>query len=232
MMKSNLNILVSLLAIPVISLLSACGNDGNGPLTEEITSYDIVCLSAFDKQKGSTFTMTKPSGGPLITYTASQIVDTTRLHVGDRCMLAYRTSNQEPYKSGHITALGYSLINNDKLRRPGTSTTAADSDPIYLMSCWMSQDYLNLRLKLPYTQVKRQLYVAIMENSISNEYPECYLYHRLDEPVNTFDREGYLSVDMSPLRSLPGCKGFILKVNNSNLKLDSFKFNLLDYNNL
>ena len=229
MMKTYLNKALTSLAVLASSLLVACSDGSDGPLTEEITSYDIVCLSEFDSKTGSTFTMTKPYGNDLITYIAPQLLDTTLVHVGDRCLLAYRTNNQEPYKSGHITAVGYSLINNDNLRRPGNNITAADSDPIYLMSAWMSQDFLNLRLKLPYTQVGRQLYVAVEERTISDEYPVCHLIHRLDEPVNTFDREGYLSVDMGALRTLPCCKGFILKVNNSNLTTDSFSFKLLNY---
>lgn len=231
MMNRKPALLVTLLTL-LAMILPSCSDSNDGPATEEITSYDIVCLSEFDSKKGSTFTMTKPSGNRLITYSSSQLIDTTIVHLGDRLILAYRTANQEPYKSGHITAVGYSPINNDRLRRPGSSTTVAESEPVYLMSGWMSQDFLNLRLKLPYTQVKRQLYVAVQENTISDEYPVCNLVHHLDEPVNTFDRETYLSVDMSALRTLPHCKGFILKVNNSNLKIDSFTFNLLDYNNL
>ena len=101
-----------------------------------------------------------------------------------------------------------------------------DRDPVYMISAWMSQDYLNIRARLPYDTKERLLAVMVDESSLDNEYPDCYLIHRLEEPVNTFERNYYTSFDMSALRKLPACKGFNLILNNSNLQRDTYKFEL------
>ncbi len=208
---------------------SGCNSD-DGPATEVVTQYDIVCLRTQDKT-GTTFTLTKPAGGNLITYKANQLLDTTKVHVGDRCLLAYQISNGiEPYKNGQIKALGYSTINNDKLRKGSAEEiTNLQHDGIYLMSAWQSEDFLNLRMMLPYTTETRLLTIVADESTLDNEYPDCYLVHQLQEPVNTFDRECYLSVDMSSLRKLESCRGFNLILKNTNLKRDLYHFDLLKY---
>lgn len=228
-MKQISKYTIALLTVIVAWLPTACSSD-EGPATEEVTLYDIVCLRSQEKT-GTTFTMTKPAGTRLITYHSSQLLDTTRVHVGDRCLLAYRTgSGAEAYKSGQITALGYSVITNDKLRKGASEDIAVwDTDAVYMMSVWQSEDFLNMRLKLPYTTAERNLMVVVDESTLGNEYPDCYLIHKLLEPVNTFDREYYLSVDMGALRKKTDCKGFNLVLKNLNLKKDNYHFELLDY---
>lgn len=206
---------------------ASCSNDDGDP-TSEVTLYDIVCLESVSKA-GTTFTLTKPQGSSVITYKTPLVLDTTRIKVGERFMLAYRTSNQAPYLSGNITPVGYSLITNDTLRAGYISKVDNwDRDPVYLLSSWMSQDYLNLRARLPYDTEPRLLAVMIDSLTLDNAYPDCYLVHRLKEPVNTFERSYYISIDMKGLRKLPSCQGFNLILNNSNLERDTYRFDLLN----
>lgn len=208
-----------------VTALTACdGNDGEP--TTEVTSYDIVCLASVDKT-GSSYTLTKPLGSELITYRSHEIMDTTRIKVGSRFMLAYRPADGKPYVSGIIKPLGYSPVTNDTLRRGYISKIDGwDQDPVYLLSNWMSQDYLNLRARLPYDTRARALGVMVDSLTLNAEYPDCYLIHRLESPVNTFDRSYYMSFDMSWLRKLDNCRGFNLILNNSNLKTDRFRYEL------
>lgn len=218
-----------LLLVAIVTVVSACGDDQEGAPTTEATTYDIVCLSEVGNT-GSVFTLTKPQGKQLISYTVNGRIDTTRIKLGDRIMLAYRTSGQEPYKSGGITPLGYSLINNDNLYSGYISKIPDwDKDPVYMISTWMSQDYLNMRVRLPYIDKARVLGVMLDSLTIDNEYPDCYLVHQIVEPINTFDRSYYISVDMRQLHKLANCHGFNLKVNNSNMDIDTYTFTLQKY---
>ena len=226
MKKSLLHIVIALtIALPLALLSSGC-RDGN--MNEVVpTTYDIVCLNQVSKSL-TVFTLTKPGNRDLISYTCNGQFDTTYVKVGQRMLLAYHIPNGGvPYRSGNIEPIGYSLITNDKLRRGNISDVENwDRDPVYMISAWMSQDYLNIRARLPYDTKERLLAVMVDESSLDNEYPDCYLIHRLEEPVNTFERNYYTSFDMSALRKLPACKGFNLILNNSNLQRDTYKFEL------
>ncbi len=205
--------------------LTSCGDDEGKP-TSQATAYDIVCLASVS-ESGSIYTLTKPMGNDLITYRSHEIMDTSRVKVGNRFMLAYLPPDGVPYSPGVIKPLGYSPITNDTLRRGYISKTAGwDNDPVYLMSNWMSQDYLNLRVRLPYDTRARALGVMVDSLTIGAEYPDCYLIHRLESPINTFDRSYYLSFDMSWLRKLDNCRGFNLILNNSNLRTDRYRYEL------
>lgn len=221
-----------LAAIILLPALWGC-NDDNTPLTEEATSYDIVCLSDISNTEGMTFTLTRPGGSELITYRTKYLFKSDALKKGDRLLLAYiPNSGAAPYRSGYITPKGYSTITNDQLRVASLENLSGwDSDPVYMLSAWLSQDYLNIRARLPFTaDTARSLMVVLDEATTGDTYPTCYLAHRLEKPVNTFNRAYYLSVDMSAMRTkLPTARGFILRVNNSNLKTDSYKFEFLNY---
>ena len=208
--------------------VAACSDDGEP--TTNATVYDILCLADVG-QSGSIYTLTKPGSDQLITYHSAERLDTSRIKLHSRFMLAYRVpGGGKPYVSGRIQPIGLSLINNDTLRHGYISKIEGwDRDPVYLLSSWMSQDYLNLRARLPYDTEPRTLQVMVDSLTLTQEYPDCYLVHRLKEPINTFERAYYISIDMSALRELENCKGFNLLLNNSNLETDKYTFTLHDY---
>ncbi|MDE6831863.1 MAG: hypothetical protein K2J07_03930 [Muribaculaceae bacterium] len=213
-------------ALLLLPLLAGC-RDTDSPESVTPAVYDIVCLRHID-QSGSTFTLTKPQSDRVITYTAPQLIDTTLVKVGDRLMLAYSTiPPAEPYQSGHVTALGYSTVYNDPLRA-ATIDSFPDwkRDPVYLLSAWMSEDFLNLRARLTFDDRPRRLFVMVDTLTLDLPYPACYLIHQLSEPIDNFERAYYLSIDMSALRRLPDCRGFRLFLRDSNLMLDSLTFDL------
>ncbi|MDE5607472.1 MAG: hypothetical protein K2I64_00890 [Muribaculaceae bacterium] len=210
----------------LLTMLAGC-RDTDGPESVAPAVYDIVCLrQVYDS--GSTFTLTKPEGDNVITYTCPQLIDTTIVRVGDRLMLSYTPEPPyEPYRSGRVTAHGYSTVYNDPLRG-ATIDSFPDwrRDPVYLLSAWMSEDFLNLRARLTFDDRPRRLFVMVDTLTIDRPYPACYLIHQLDTPVDNFERAYYLSIDMSALRRLPDCRGFRLFLRDSNLMLDSLTFDL------
>ena len=222
----NRTIIYLLLLLTAAGALSTTGCRQDGPDSVEATLYDIVCLSEVSKN-GTRFTLTKPGNDELITYSVNGVLDTTHVKVGERLLLAYRTHNLAPYTSGTITPVGYSLITNDTLTAGYIDrVTDWNRDPVYLTSVWMSQHYLNLRARLPYDTKPRLLTVMVDSLTINDEYPDCYLIHRLEQPVNTFDRSYYMSFDVKSLCDRPSCRGFDLILNNSNLPRDEYRFNI------
>lgn len=215
-----------MLLVTAATAMLTTGCREEGPEQVEATLYDIVCLSEVTKQY-TRFTLTKPGNDDVITYSINGALDTTHVKIGERLMLAYRTNNQAPYTSGFITPIGYSLITNDTITAGYIDDiTDWNRDPVYLTSVWLSQHYLNLRARLPYDTRPRLLTVMIDSLTIDNDYPDCYLIHRLDEPVNTFDRSYYMSFDVSTLFELPDCRGFNLILNNSNMPIDTYTFTI------
>lgn len=198
--------------------------------TAEITLYDIVKLESYG-EAGCTFTMTKPLSAELITLSTPQHIDTSLVHVGNRLLIAYVPSNGEAYTSTRVTLSGYSTILNYDLedtclfpeRFPNW-----DADPVWLMSAWQSGNYLNVRVRLPYSEEPRQF--ALVRNLLETCSPDCpnlYLVHNLDNAdFNTFDRAYYASFDISSLCEDAYIKGFNLILNNSNLKVDTIPFTL------
>ncbi len=212
----------------ILTLLAGC-RDTDGPESVAPAVYDIVCLRQLD-EAGSTFTLTKPGSDRVITYTARELIDTAIVAVGDRLMLSYTPASQAaPYTSGRVTAHGYSTVYNDPLRAATIDSFPGwQRDPVYLLSAWMSEDFLNLRARLTFDDRPRRLFVMVDTLTIDRPYPDCYLIHRLDSPIENFERAYYLSIDMSALRKLPDCRGFKLFLRDSNLMLDSLTFDLKD----
>lgn len=211
----------------VVMAVSSCRDD-NGPASSEATLYDIVCLSAIDKS-GSTFTLTKPDCDRVITYSAGAVIDTAKVAMGDRLMLAYTPDNGVAYTSGRVTVKGYAQINNDRLRIGHIDSIPGwDRDAVYLLSAWMSENYLNLRARITFDTKPRSLFVMIDSATVDTERPVCYLIHRMAEPTVNFERAIYLSVDMSALGKLETCKGFELRLHDTNLNLESMTFDIKD----
>ena len=221
--------LTSLLGTLLITLAATSCSDQPEP-SDTITAYDIVCLESVTSTV-TTFTLTKPNGSELIRYHAAGRFDTTYVKPSQRLMLAYIPALGTPYRSGNIKPIGYSLIHNDSLRHGYiTNHRDWDKDPVYMLSAWMSQDYLNLRARLPYDTHPRVLGLLVDSLTLDTPYPDCYLIHTLDGDVNSFDRNYYMSFDVSSLRHLDNCRGFNLIINNSNMKIDKYIFTLNNNN--
>lgn len=221
---------VAALMVTAVGLFTGCRNEG-GPWEEEVLTYDIVRLASQDKSTGTTFTLTLPDDDRLITYTVNhQTIDTTRVKVGDRLMLAYRLGgNRDPYTSGAIIPVGYSPINNANLTVTEDMAEEYgdwDRDPIYLMSMWRSETCINLHFRLTFSDKKRTFALVMDESEADAEIPTLYVAHTLadGEYRDNFEREGYASFDIDELWGRESCRGVTVTINNSNLPKSTFTF--------
>ncbi len=220
--------LLSLILLATLALLTGCSTDSGEP-TDEIVSYDIVCLKSQDSKAGGVYTLQLPLASSPVTYYAKQLIDTTRIHVGDRLLIAYIAAGK-PYESGNITLRGYSPITNSKLLLgSATDIEGYDRDPVYLLSAWLSGPYLNVKARLPYDESPRRYGVAVDTVALKARpaCPELYLIHSLDEatdPGATFPRAYYASFDLTALLSDPRVETVTLHLNNSNLPDDIIVF--------
>lgn len=208
------------------SLLAGCSSDGDP--SDSAVSYDIVRLEAQKAETGGVYTFQKPESSETVTYTTAQLIDTTRVHVGDRLLIAYVAESGTPYVSGAIRLRGYAPITNSALRKVDAAGIADwDKDPVWLASAWMMGNYLNVRARLPYDATPRRYCVAIDTiNPGPASRPDVYLVHARgdDAPEATFDRMYYASFDMTELLDNEQVEGFTLHVANTNLPLDKLNF--------
>lgn len=216
------------MAIAAASLLGSCAGDTDNPSSEAVC-YDIACLKSQDSKTGAVYTLQLPQAAAPVNYYTKQLIDTSRIHVGDRLLIAYVPAGK-PYESGNISLRGYATITNAKLLRGSAKDIAGyDSDPVYLLSAWLSGPYLNVKARLPYDESPRHYAVAVdtvaMESNPS--HPDLYLIHTLNEatdPGATFPRAYYASFDLTSLLSDPAVEGFTLHLNNSNLPTNALHF--------
>lgn len=213
-----------MVALVATSLLTGCRGDGE-PTTDPV-SYDIVCLrTALDGM--SVFTLSKPGSNETIFYHTDQSLPAGHVKVGDRVLIAYTLQGREPYTSGRITLKGYSILTNLTLKKIDLDTIPAwDADPVYLISSWMSEDFLNMRAGLPYDERPRALAIGVDVNTLDQPRPQCYLIHTRQSLEPTFDRNFYLSADMSPLRQWCTATSFTLNLNDDNLEQRQIQFTL------
>lgn len=218
-MKRGFILLIAgiVLGLPIITEACSDRND----FSEEIVSYDIVKLETQNELLAD-FTLQKPRSSEMVTYRSIPLVDTNLVKIGQCLRIAYIPKNGVPYTSGGIILKGYQPINNDTLRS-GRINNYPDwnRDPVYLLSAWLSGDYLNVHCRLAYDEAPRVLRLLADSLSIDDPMPECYLMHTLKEPVNSFMRAYYISFDISALRAKEGCRGLRLRLNNSNLPVDT-----------
>lgn len=211
-----------------IALVSGCSDDSDGP-TDEIVSYDIACLKSQDSKLGGVYTLQLPLSSTSVTYYTKQLIDTTRIHVGDRLLIAYVPSGK-PYTSGNISLRGYAPITNSKLLFGSeTDIENFDRDPVYLLSAWLSGPYLNVKARLPYDESPRRYGVAVDTVALKKNpgCPEIYLIHELGQATNpdaTFPRAYYASFDLSALLADQAVETITLHLNNSNLPDNTITF--------
>lgn len=203
---------------------TSCGSDDG--YSDTVTVYDIVRLEE-QTELEATFTMQKPLAVETVTYRSFPVIDTAAVHVGDRLLLAYVPTGGVPYVSGAVTVRGYSPINNDTVAAGYISKYPEwNRDGVYLMSAWLSGDYLNIHCRLTYDTEPRLFKLMADSLSIDSQVAECYLMHALKEPADNFKRSYYASFDVGRLRRR-GHTALRLHLNNTNLPVDTYTFEFL-----
>lgn len=204
--------------------LTACSNED---YTTEFTLFDIAKMEKSSNQ-GSTFTVQKPDANDGATLYAAQHISGDAVKVGDRVLIVYTPlDGNDAYTTGKIRLIGYRPIVNDLLREETLADIGYwDRTPIHLLSAWRSGNYLNIRARLPYYEQPRHMALVLNTESPDPTRPDLYLCHAIEEDINTFNREYYLSFDITKLVENPDITAFTLHLNNSNLNLDAITFQI------
>lgn len=215
MMQMFLSVMAALMTL-------SCGDDG--PYNDKAALYDLVTFEE-NSADGAVFTFQRRDDSPLITLVAkgtkvSEIENDTRVIIG------YYPASGQSYTSGEITLLSVNKVNQDTVHVVSSDKlTGWNATPVYLNSVWRSGEYLNMYMRVAYSEEGRIFRVAVDSATIDDQMPQLYLMHDLLDAPDNFTRRAYLSVDMSGVWSRPHCQGVTLHINDSNLKTETYTFN-------
>ncbi len=207
-----------------VSALTSCRGD-DGPFNDQIALYDIVTFEHQD-ENGIKFSFQRRDDSPMIYLTVpgrrfvSDIDDNTRMLIG------YYPEIGKAYTSSNITLLSASEINQDTLQIESMEEIAGwDRDAVYLNSVWRSGKYINMYMRVDYSDDKRMFHLSMDEATAGDEYPHLYLVHDLLDAPDSFTRRAYISIDISAIWSKESCRGIIIHINDDNLKQETYTFN-------
>ncbi len=207
-----------------VSLIApSCSND-DGPFSNNAQLYDIVTYDGNDAS-GACFSFRRRDDSPLITLTAPGVSVSSSIKPSDRVILGYYPTSGEPYSSGDISIISINKINQDTLHyHNATDLNGWDNDAVFLNSVWRSGKYLNVYMRVEYSNNARIFKIAADSATIQDPKPHLYLMHDMGDAPTSFTRRAYLSVDISSLWEKNYCEGIILHVNDTNLKTDTYTF--------
>lgn len=199
----------------VCALFSSCRQDG--PDEHTIVFNDVVELASVDNGQTVFHLYTPDADEPAVLTAGQQFVDTAKVHLGESLILAYSTPDNRTFKHCRITPYSYAAITNLKLMQADQDgLNDWDKDPVYVHSVWRAGQRVNLRVTLVYYDKTRHFGVILDKSTQNDEYPTAYLYNAADFGKPNFQREYYISCDLSALFARPAVKGLKLVISNSN----------------
>lgn len=207
-------------AMLLASSLLSCSDDND--YNDRAMLSDIVTVASKDSET-VTFRFRRYDDSPLITLTARGI-DIKDEMIGKRALLRYYPLNGNAYTSGDIDIFALSSINCDTARIADIDTIAWDSTPIYLNSIWRSGEYINLHLKVLYSETPRIFSLIADSATIDSVVPQLYMSHNTFDAPDNFNFETYASFDISNIWNRPQCQGIDIHLNDTNLTKDKYSF--------
>lgn len=213
--------IIFLFAVSFIA--TSCSND-DGPFSDSAQLYDIVTYDGNDAS-GARFSFRRRDDSPLITLTAPGVSVSSSIKPDDRVILGYYPASGEPYRSGEISIISINKINQDTLHYHNAADLKGwDNDAVFLNSVWRSGKYINVYMRVEFSNSARIFRIAADSATILDPRPHLYLMHDMGNAPTSFTRRAYLSVDISSLWEKDYCEGIILHVNDTNLKTDTYNF--------
>lgn len=205
-------------------LLAGCA-DQSDPGLQQVTLYDVVEV-AENAPGGSQFLLYHGDSDP-VRLCSDLFIDDDDVTPGTSVFLAYIPECGAAYTSGPVDIKGvYPITNVSYVVEQPDELAAWDADPVYLMSIWRAGSKINVRCQLPVSDTTRRLALVADATTIDSPTPQLYLAHDLDDDRPTFDRNYYISFDISGLTNDPGYTGIDIHVNNSNLPVSVFHFDI------
>ncbi len=210
--------IASFMAALMAVTMSSCSDE---EYSTEMMLSDIVTVTSVGND--TRFEFQRYDDSPLIKLTAGN-VDFPEKIVNNRVLLRYYPESGEPYTSGAVKVVGLTLINNDTTRIRPIEKYNWTATPVYLNSIWRTGNYLNLRMKVEYSEKPRQFGLVVDSLTLKNPQPEVYLVHDKQGQPENYMMETYASFDMTNVWSLPTCQSIKVHVNDTNLKKDIYIF--------
>lgn len=207
---------LSLIAALAI-LLNACA-DNNDPGPQQPPLIDIVEIAGIQPTE-TTFTLFH-NGDDQVTLSAAATLD-NRFSVGDAIIINYTPLSGQPYTSGPIRLHWVAKIPNISLAYTD-NVDWYDDLPLHLLSVWRAGGRLNIRCMLP-AQADDLTFDVLVDNaSLSTHTPQLYLATTYQATPGQFDRECYVSCDISSLLANPDYTAIDIHVANDNLQQNLF----------
>jgi hypothetical protein len=220
-MKANMRNILILPAAMLLSSVVACSSDDS--YNDKIFYSSIVTVESVDDDGDATFTFQRYDDSPMLTLTA-QNTTVSKARVGKRVLLYYYPKSGEPYESGAVDVRSLSAINCDTAIIRPIERYNWDANGVYLYSMWRSGNYLNMRMRVDYSETARYFGLVVDSLTLNDAVPEVYLLHNLNGAPDNYLREAYASFDISKVWGLPTCKGLRVHVNDTNLQKDIYEF--------
>lgn len=200
----------ALLAIMFIGLFAtSCNSKSDGPDIDDKTLYDIATLVS-SNDAGTTVTLRKDGDSPLVTLTfPNQKIDTEKIAVGERFLIAYETATGTPYQSGTALLKAYMRIYNSKIiegTKDSTHSWATMQQDV--MSMWRTGSWINVQALCTYSGERPNMYDLVVDkNTLGNEYPEAYLLYEANTSPSANTQVFYATFNISSVWSLSNVKG-------------------------
>lgn len=213
-MTRFLSFIIPLLLASVSVCTTACREDGeDGPVKMTFTDM-ATFLGNGTHGSGASFSIRQDGDSPEVILTSE--ISLANTDAGTRMLIMYANEDNLPYASGPVELLGASRVTQGPLKPE--LDPLWDTTPVYLLSVWRTDTWLNFRVRLPYSTEPRVFSLMADQTTLGSEWPEVYLAHIMD-PGETLghDRGYYASFDISSVWLDENVKGIILHVNNSNL---------------
>ncbi|MDO5394428.1 MAG: NigD-like C-terminal domain-containing protein [Bacteroidales bacterium] len=212
----KLTLLTLAFALAAVSF-TACNDDDNN-IPDNAFTYRMVTFEA-QNDNGSVFTYQEGEYTPVITLTATQRIDTEKVKIGQRLVIAYRDAfTPGDASDGNISLVGYVPVHNGVLER-GTSNDSDGfrSNMVQMASEWITGKWLNINMSAILRSEPKSFRLVADESTLNEEYPSVYLLFQTDDQDRGTLKTVYASFDIEWLWSDDNpCKGFILKTANQN----------------
>lgn len=210
--------LLSLIILTAIAFCSCSDEDYN----DRALLSEIVTATR-NTPDGSEFQYRRYGDSPLITLTADGI-SVKEEYIGKRMLLRYYNESEIETSPRKIEIAALSPINNDTARIADIDTISWSATPIYLNSMWRSGEYINIHLRVMFSDSPRLFNLTADSATIDTDTPQLYMCHDTFDAPDNYLFETYASYDISNIWNRPTCKGIDIHINDSNLHTDTYSF--------
>ncbi len=205
----------------LLASLASCSDDKE--YNDSAMYSDIVTIASTAEEQGTVFKFRRYDDSPEITLTDPGLTLKKETE-GMRVLLRYYSESGQPYTSGNIKARAVSAINNDTTLIRPVERYNWDATPVYLHSMWRTGEYINMHIRVEYSETPRYFNLLVDSLTLKDPVPQLYLVHDKGTAPDNYLMEIYASFNIDNVWSQPTCEGIDIHINDSNLPTDLYKF--------